>query len=198
MTYNESDIAKHVKRQKRDFFIKLISSLLLILLSALLIAFFPEVTLIFICAVLIIISIAYAVKTVIRYHPGVLFSGEIKGVNVKEHEFVVTNRRLSFGMRRSFSRIRPANTASNKRRTKPPTSAIVYLRLKDGNVTYIDKLFNAQTDIYEIGDTLYKYPGTRFPIILNREVEAMPCPLCGTANKNTEPHCITCGLKIEN
>ena len=173
-------------------------SFLITAIAAAIIIIFPEVTVIFVCVLAVVVSVVYTVKTVRRYHPLVLFSKDVRGINIKEHEFVVTNRRMTFSARKVMPRVNTSTFTGGKTRTKPPTSAIVYLRLKDGNVTYIDKLFNAQTDIYEIGDTLYKYPGTRFPIILNREVEAMPCPLCGTANKNTEPHCITCGLKIEN
>lgn len=195
MTYNKDDIAKYVKKRRRDFIFKIVCSLLFVLISSLVIALFPEMTVIFVCVVIIIISVFYAIKTLKRYQPVLLFSEELQGENVKEHEFVVTNRRLSFGGRRSFSRFKPVAYSSQRSRTKPPTSAIVYLKLPCGDVTYLDGLSGAQTDIYEIGDTLYKYPGTRYPIILNREVKAQPCPICGTANKASEEKCITCGLK---
>ena len=195
MTYNKDDIAKYVKKRRRDFIFKIVCSLLFVLISSLVIALFPEMTVIFVCVVIIIISVFYAIKTLKRYQPVLLFSEELQGENVKEHEFVVTNRRLSFGGRRSFSRFKPVAYSSQRSRTKPPTSAIVYIKLPCGDVTYLDGLSGAQTDIYEIGDTLYKYPGTRYPIILNREVKAQPCPICGTANKASEEKCITCGLK---
>ncbi len=195
MTYNKDGIAKYVKKRRRDFIFKIVCSLLFVLISSLIIALFPEMTVIFVCVVIIIISVFYAIKTLKRYQPVLLFSEELQGENVKEHEFVVTNRRLSFGGRRSFSRFKPVAYSSQRSRTKPPTSAIVYIKLPCGDVTYLDGLSGAQTDIYEIGDTLYKYPGTRYPIILNREVKAQPCPICGTANKASEEKCITCGLK---
>ena len=195
MTYNKDDITKYVKKRRRDFIFKIVCSLLFVLISSLFIALFPEMTVIFVCVAIIIISVFYAIKTLKRYQPVLLFSEELQGENVKEHEFVVTNRRLSFGGRRSFSRFKPVAYSSQRSRTKPPTSAIVYLKLPCGDVTYLDGLSGAQTDIYEIGDTLYKYPGTRYPIILNREVKAQPCPICGTANKASEEKCITCGLK---
>ena len=195
MTYNEADITKRISGRRRDFIVKIMISALIILAAALVIMFFPEVTVIFISVAVIILCAVYIIKTLKRYHPLTLFSGEVRGENIKEHEFVVTNRRPTFSARRVMPRIKTSTFTGGKTRTKPPTSAIVYLRLENGDVTYIDGLFGAQTDIYEIGDTLYKYPGTRFPIIINREVKAQPCPLCGTANKVTEERCITCGLK---
>ena len=197
MTYNEAEITERIKRRKHSFFIKTLCPILFMLIAAIVIAVFPEMTTVFVCAVVIIISIFYLIKTVIKYQPLVLFSKELKGENVKEHEFVVTNRRLSFGGRRSFSRFKPVANPKARSRTKPPTSAVVYLKLPCGDVTYLDGLTGAQTDIYEIGDTLYKYPGTRYPIIVGREVKAQPCPLCGTANKATEETCITCGLRTK-
>lgn len=202
MTYNEADITRRISARRRDFLLKIFVAALLILAAALVIMFFPEVTVIFISVAVIILSAVYIIKTLKRYHPLTLFSGEVRGENIKEHEFVVTNRRLTFGGRILASRptagvrrLKTSHFTVTRTRTKPPTNAIVYLRLENGDVTYIDGLFGAQTDIYEIGDTLYKYPGTRFPIITNREVKAQPCPLCGTANKVTEERCITCGLK---
>ena len=204
MTYNEADIAKRIKSRRRDFLIKIIISIFLILVSALTIVFLPEMTVIFISVAVIILSAIYIIKTLKIYRPFTLFSGEVRGENIKEHEFVVTDRRLTFGARILASRptagvrrLKTSTFTGGRTRTKPPTSAIVYLRLENGDVTYIDGLFGAQTDIYEIGDTLYKYPGTRFPIIVNREVKAQPCPLCGTANKVTEERCITCGLRTK-
>lgn len=196
MTYSEADIKKYIKARRRDFFIKILLSFLLILIALAAIIIFPEATVIFVCAAVILFSIIYIFKVLRRYQPRTLFSREIKGVNIKEHEFAVTNRRPTFSARLVMPRANAKSFTGGKTRTKSPTSAIVYLRLPDGDVTYIDNLTNAQTDIYEIGDTLYKYAGTRYPIILERKLDAQPCPLCGTANKSIEDCCITCGLKI--
>lgn len=195
MTYNKADIEKYVKVRKRSFFSRLLCSLLLAAVASAIIAIFPNITLIFICVLVIIFCIVFIIKTFTGYHPTVLFSKEVRGVNIKEHEFAITNRRLTFSSRIIAPRRWPSGFTAHKTRTKPRTSAIVYLRLGDGDVTYIDRLTNAQTDVYEIGDPLYKYAGTRFPIILERKVSCQPCPICGTANRNTEQKCINCGLK---
>ncbi len=197
MTYSEREIKEFVKKRKKSFFLKMIITLVLILTSCAVMIIFPEVTLIFFAVAIITLSVVYLIKTVRRYEPRVLFSKEIMGENIKEHEFVTTDRRLAFGARVIIKpRRRPNTFASDRRRTKPPTSAIVFLRTEAGAVIYLDGLTGAQTDIYEIGDTLYKYAGTRYPVIAGREVDSQPCPICGTANKKIETRCITCGLDI--
>ena len=139
------------------------------------------------------------VRLFLRFRPKVIFSKELRGVNIKEHEFVTSNRRKSYAYRGVIIGGAPNNfsgTVNTSRRTKLPTHAIVYLRLENGDVTYIEGLTSAQTDIYEIGDELFRYPGTKYPIIVGKEVKKQPCPICGTVNKETDTRCITCGLEI--
>ena len=198
MTYSEADIMKYVKIRKRDFIIKSISWSLLLLCAAAVCAIIREITAVFIATAVVIVSVIFLIRTLRHYHPKILFSKEIRGTNIKEHEFRVTNMRPTFSARIAMPRRKTSSFSASNVRTKPSTSAIVYLRLDDGTLTYIDRLTNAQTDIYEIGDSLYKYPGTRYPIIIGREVKTQPCPICGTANKSIEEACITCGLKTHN
>ena len=198
MRYNEERIFKSVKKRQKAFLTRAISYSVLMILGALTIILFPYTTPIFISAIVIIVSAVYLIKTVKRYRPSIIFSKEVVGVNIHEHEFVVTNRRPTFSARIVMPKRDTSSFTGGKTRTNIPTSAIVYLRLDDGNVTFIDKLTNAQTDIYEIGDRLYKFAGTRCPVILDKEVDEMPCPICGTQNKHTEPKCINCGLPIED
>ena len=199
MKYNEEEIFRRIAERKKAFLIRAISLLIIILVCAVAIVLFPEVTVIFICTLLIILSIVYLIKAVKEYRPFILFSDEVKGVNVHEHEYTIGPQSgAGWGTKRLVPKLN--NTSEfmgGTNRIKTTVGATVYLRLPDGNVIFIDHLYNAQTDIYEIGDTLYRYPGTRFPVVLDKEMSAMPCPLCGTANKNTEPRCITCGLKID-
>ena len=185
MTYSRDEIESFVRKRKKELFLRVLISLLILSAALTTMLIFPEVTVVFFAVAVIIFSAVYIIKTIIRYEPRVL-------------EFVVTNRRLSFGARvRTVAPRRKISTfTGGKIRTKPPTSAIVYLKALGGDVIYLDGLTNAQTDIYEIGDTLYKYAGTRYPIIVEKEVSAQPCPICGTANKLIETRCITCGLDI--
>ena len=198
MTYSAEEIKSFVKKRKKELLLRLLISLLILSTAVTTMLVFPDVTIVFFAVAVIIFSTVYIIKTIIKYEPRVLFSREIVGENIKEHEFVVTDRRLAFGARiKAVAPRRKISTFTGGRvRTKPPTSAIVYLKVEGGDVIYLDGLTNAQTDIYEIGDTLYKYAGTRYPIIVGKEVSAQPCPICGTANKLIETRCITCGLDI--
>ena len=197
MKYNEAEIFRYVKERKHAFLLKTISLLALILIAVAVIAIFPDVTVIFVCVLVIIISISLFIKTINRYHPLILFSKGITGINVHEHEYVIYTKGPTYRKMWYVPRLKTSEFTGGTNRIKTTVGATVYLRLADGNVTFIDRLYNGQTDIYDIGDTLYKYPGTKYPVVLDRELEAMPCPLCGTANKHTEPKCITCGLKID-
>ena len=196
MRYDEKEIAARVSKRKRDFLTAFLCSVILIISAVIIAVALPNNTVIFLSVLISILSIAFMARTLSRYHPTVLFSKEILGENIKEHEFVVTNRRPTFSARLTVTRWRPRPVSQKRARTKPPTSAIVYLKLPSGNVTFIDGLSGAQTDVYEIGDTLYKFPGTKYPVIRSREVKAQPCPICGTVNKLGECECITCHLKI--
>ena len=199
MKYNEEQIRRCVKERRHAFLVKATILLALIVACAIIMAVFPEVTVIFVCVLVIILSVVCIIKTLKRNHPLTLFSKEITGINVHEHEYTIgPQSSAGWGTKRLVPKLN--NTAEfmgGTNRIKTTVGATVYLRLPDGKVTFIDHLYNGQTDIYEIGDTLYKYPGTRYPVVLEKELEAMPCPLCGTANKHTEPRCITCGLEIE-
>ena len=197
MRYNEEEIKRHVKERQRSFLTKTVSLLALIIISVIIIAIFPEVTVTFVCVTIIIIAAVCLIKTVNRYSPLIIFSKEITGKNIHEHEYAINIKGPTYRKRWFVPRLKTSEFTGGTNRIKTTVGATVYLRLPDGNVTSIDRLYNGQTDIYEIGDTLYKYPGTRFPIVLDKELEAMPCPLCGTANKHTESKCITCGLKID-
>lgn len=53
-----------------------------------------------------------------------------------------------------------------------------------------------QLSAYRDGDRVFHVGGTRFPIIIGREVEAQPCPICGTANRPTDDKCPHCRLDI--
>lgn len=139
--------------------------------------------------------------TIGKFHPSVLFSREITGKNIKEDEYVSSLPvGSSLGYRQIGSRgvAQPfaPNTRANKRRTPPNLRASVYLRLEDGTVALISGLMPIHIDIYEDGDTLLRYSGTRYPIVTNKTVMRQPCPICGEVNEMVEDACHGCGLTI--
>ena len=199
MTYNTRKISEKVKNLREKFIISLSISIVLMICAIALIIFRRETNVIFASVACIAMLIFIIVRLFLNFHPKVLFSHELVGTNIKEHEFVTSDRRKSFAYRKRivpYAKENYSGISGNVQRTKPPTNAIVYLRLSNGNVTYIDGLTNAQTDIYEIGDELTRYAGTKYPIITSRAAEKLPCPICGTVNRNTDERCIACGLEI--
>ena len=147
----------------------------------------------------VIAAIFLTVKLWRKYSPGVLFSAEIRGENVKEHEFVQSVRG-GYSMKRGIATRLTVSTHSNSgsAKSKRPhvRSAYVYVRLADGNVVILDGLTSLHTDIYEIGDEIMRPAGARYPIVLSRELEKQPCPLCGRINRMDSDECASCGLSI--
>lgn len=133
-----------------------------------------------------------------RYSPTVLFSKEIRGINIKEHEYVESPKG-GYTVRRGIA-VRGGRTYSNsgnaKSRRPHVRSAYVYVKLDDGDVRILDGLNSNHTDIYEIGDEILRPAGARYPIVLNRDVEKQPCPLCGRINAMDLDGCAFCGLSI--
>ena len=58
-----------------------------------------------------------------------------------------------------------------------------------GGISVEEKLFVE-------GDTLLKYAGTHFPIVVSREMQKQPCPICGEVNDMSADACHNCGLSI--
>lgn len=124
-----------------------------------------------------------------------LMRGEVRGKNIKEYEQGISAARD--GRNRIYRRVNMPLTYAN-RRTSAHTriSGTVYLELDDGNVTSISGLYKSHMQIYEDGDILVKYAGTRFPVVVSRDVKKQPCPLCGEVNDNSRDACRVCGLTI--
>ena len=133
-----------------------------------------------------------------RYSPPVLFYREIRGVNIKEHEYV-ESARGGYTVRRGIA-VRGGKTYSNSGNAKSKRphvrAAYVYVRLENGDVVILDGLNSNHTDIYEIGDEILRPAGARYPIVLSRKIEKQPCPLCGRINSMDDEGCASCGLSI--
>jgi membrane protein YdbS with pleckstrin-like domain len=134
MIYNADELSSRVKKRKKEFGTKASILLLLAIAFTATALIFSEPSVIFISVCLIILSAVLLIRVMRKYEPFVLFSREVRGINIKEHEFVVTDRRVfRFGSSYLITkrRLKTSEFISTKARTKPPTSAIVYLRLPD-------------------------------------------------------------------
>ncbi len=196
MTYDFEMLARRIEKKKNAFLTRLYTVLALVALSLCVIVYNFDKTATFIGGAVIFVCLLTLCFSWMKHNPSVLFSREIEGINIKEHEYI---ERQSQGLLKGTSR-RPMlpHTYAN-RKTSVPRHLIrgtVFLRLKNGDVTSWSGLFPKHMDIYEEGDTLYKPAGARFMIVTSREVEEQPCPLCGAINTRENKECHACGLLI--
>ena len=187
MRYDREELQRRVQ-DKREAFIKTTVIILLFMLAAVaLLLVYKDTTVTFICAVSIILSVVLIAYSVKKNAPLILFSKDIRGINVKEHEYTTVGRTRS-------SRWLGRYTVGKV--TKSNIHSIVYLRLDDGDVIAVDGHMQVHTDIYEIGDELTRYAGCRYLVVTSRDAEKNPCPLCGTVNRKGADACSGCGLGI--
>ena len=195
MRYDIDALRLKVKARKKRF---LISSaiFLAVLCACAAIMVFAEEDSLFFCAILTsAIAVFLEFGTFKKFAPSVIFSREIKGENIKEHEINISG---AGGMRMTHRTVVMPNTGENKKAPRRRIRGTVYLKEESGNISEIGNLPAQHMNFYEDGDILFKYAGTRFPIVISRPVEMQPCPICGRINKSTEDACRSCGLKITN
>ena len=206
--YDIKEIEKIVK-QKRKLIITefaIIIALMIVALVLLIVNINSTVTFICIVAELALLFAIYKIFDV--QSPSIWFSKEIRGVNIKEDEYVsrkTPGPRLTPGPRSKWRQVgillgSPApivpNTGANRRRTPPNIRSRVYLQLEDGNIVTISTLYKSHTELFVEGDTLLKYAGTHFPIVVSRRIQRQPCPICGEINDMSNDSCHGCGLSI--
>ena len=183
MKYDVDDIALRVEGAKKKLKITLLTVVCLILLSVFVGIYYPEITVVFICAVTVIVSLVYLITFIKKNNPLITFSKGFRGENIKEHEYVTGGTRLY-----RYGGIRYRYNPSRHK-------GDVYIRREDGEISVVPYLPKKHLDIFEIGDTLVCYPGTRYPNVESREVDEQPCPLCGYVNRRGAEVCESCGLK---
>ena len=88
MKYDVEEIFARVSRKRRRFAIYILSTLLVMAAALVVMLLGINDTLTFLMIVLKFASIAFVYVLFNRYSPFVLFSGEIKGRNVKEDEYL--------------------------------------------------------------------------------------------------------------
>lgn len=184
MRYDLDDVALRVEARKNKFKAVVAVCAIVIIVAILFASFYPETTVVFLCTLAIIGTVVYFGRFVKRNNPIVTFSKGFCGVNVKEHEYVTGGTRMYKygGLRYKYH---PSRHKGD-----------VYIRCDNDEIIVVTALPKKHLDIFEIGDTLVCYPGTRYPNVDSREVKEQPCPLCGYVNVEGQEECSSCGLKI--
>ncbi len=196
--YDEKQIQEIIRHKRKCFFTVLLATLLpmAVCIALIFLNLHDTLSVVSWIAVAALCLLLYRIWG--KYKPTILFSGEIRGKNIKEVEYIGVRQMSNAGRYRPHgSQIRPPRVAS---KPNPKRDGIirstVYLREDDGNVTFITDLYKSATDVYEEGDLLVKYAGTKHPIVISRTPQRQPCPLCGTINEMMECACRECGLAI--
>ena len=199
MTYDLKELYARIKRKRCKFIVR--SSALLIaamVCIGLIFAFSSKNdNVVFISSVGVALSFVFEMKLISRFSPATLFSNELRGENVREDEYVAE---LRYNTPRVYRRINYPDTRANSgqnRRSRPlDIRSSVYLKLADGDIKEIRGLKKRHTDIYEVGDTLFKPRGTKYLIVEGRHVSIQPCPFCGEINTEEKTACSSCRLPI--
>ena len=196
MKYDLSAIELRVSEAKRKFKNSVIACFIIFFASAGVIIGFYDTnnTAVFFAGLVAAYAIVLFIRTLNKFSPVILFSPEIRGVNILEEEFAFNQRRgFSLGSRYAMY-VRRTSHSGNNRRYR--IGANVYLRLEDGDVYIIKGLTQAHTDIYVEGDILFKPAGVRYPVVEGRNVKSQPCPCCGYINYSGSKECERCHLGI--
>ena len=196
--YNLNELFGRVRKMRRRFIIRLCGMALIAVAAAVLIALRINETVTFLSIVTELALLLLLYRLFGKYKPLILFSRGIRGVNIKEDEYVGV-RKINYhgrynprGVHIRLPRIRANRGTVNNGGIR----STVYLRLDDGNVSSVCDLYKSNTDLYEIGDTLVRYTGTKYPVIESRAAERQPCPMCGEVNSVNDTSCRGCGLGI--
>lgn len=211
MTYDLNHLRLIVQKKQKSFMTKLLILLSLVLICASLIIFIDIGEVIILSGAAIFIIFLLLFKLFDNYAPKVLFSKEIKGENLKESEYEIMKRDSAstqglkyrqvgsntVGTRSGAAPIVPSTRANRKAFHKNMHfSGEVYLKSDDGNIHLLTGLYGSHLEIYGEGDILLKPEGCKFPVVLSRETDRQPCPVCGEINGEEREMCSGCGLKI--
>ena len=194
MEYDMEDLARRVEKKKKSFFKVWFVCVALVIGAIFAAAFVPERKFFVPAVIIFILCVVAVVRAAKKYNLSVLYSGEIEGTNIKEHE--IMGVREGKPIRRKYATV-PHNYSNYK--SDFPRSKIrgsVYLRLDNGDIFEVANLNSAQLEFYRDGDRMKKPFGARYPQVISRDTEEQICPICGRINHKGAECCGGCGLLI--
>ncbi len=196
MEYNLTELASRVKKT-RTFFIIKESIILILMIAALILAILGLHDSVTVISIVLEFPLAYFLVSVFtKSSAKIILSTQIKGENIKEHEYAVESRLRN--RTTAYKGVNMPHTYENKKAEVNNISGSVFLRLDDGNIKEIRALPENLMDFYEIGDILLKPAGAKYPMVINKPASKQVCPYCGTINSENEESCSGCGLGIIN
>ena len=200
--YDPNEIKSRVSKNKQSFLTAFIATVTVMIAALILIILALDTVVTFISIIVDLAALLALYVIFNKYEPRILFSPEIKGVSIKEHEYTVRASSKGPGMRwyaqggRAAPQPFAPNTRANMKPSNPNLRASVYLETDSGNLTELRGLLKPHIELFREGDTLLKYAGTRYPVLISRQSEVQPCPICGEMNDMSSTACHACGLTI--
>lgn len=172
MTLDKERYEAAAGQRRVDFIIKVVLFAGLIIASGVVIALMYEnITATLAGAVALVWFIFSLVRVIKNSHPRELFSDEYEGKVVKVH----------------------INEHSAARRTPKPATAELYIAKSATEVVLISGLPSEAAECYRKGDRVLHIKGTLAPVILDRDISVIPCPVCAKTHiyrQNSKcPHC---------
>lgn len=190
--YDSKEIEGKVKQKRQEFWTKIIIVLFFMLVSLVISTINFNDTATVLCVIVEFPLFFFIVKIYNKSEAKILLSRKITGKNIKEYEYGIQND----GQPPIFRWSNTPNTYANRKTHPRRLNGSVYLELDNGNVKEITGLYKSHIDIYEEGDILLKYAGTKYPVVLSRKIDIQPCPICGEVNDMSADACQSCGLGI--
>ena len=195
-TYDEKEIAKAISKKRKYFLISLILDLFVLAGGIVFLIIDTSNSRFFSGIIMVLISLVFIWNLCNKYAPFTLFSREIKGENIKEDIYEIYVRRGVALRPKQVGMGYGGRPLSHTRMAKTFLRSAVFLKLENGDIKEIRGMRVEHVELYEDGDTLLKYAGANYPVIVNRETQRQPCPLCGTINLTKDEACIHCGLRM--
>ncbi len=190
--YDSKEIERKVKEKRQVFWTKIIIVLFFMLVSLVISIMNFNDTATVLCVIAEFPLFFFIVKIYNKSEAKILLSCKIIGKNIKEYENGIQND----GQPPIFRWSNTPNTYANRKTHPIRLNGSVYLELDNGSVKEITGLNKSHTELFVEGDTLLKYAGTHFPIVISREMQKQPCPICGEVNDMSADACHNCGLGI--
>ena len=177
--YDERDLKLKISKKRQRFVIYLIIALGVLSAGILLMALRLGDTAFFLGIILIITSFVFISNLCAKSSPRVLFSKKVIGKNIKEDIYEVYVRRGVALRPRQVGMPYGGTPLSHTKMAKASLRSSVYLKLDNGDVKEIRGMRVEHVELYEDGDVLIKFAGTKYPVIVGRKSERQVCPLCG-------------------
>jgi hypothetical protein len=185
-----TDLKLRIEKRRKSFIFQTSVFTLLFVLSLAALIFYNQDLRVFIVFGLLFVFCAVRLGFLFKNKTVSVRSRLRRGVIVDKKEKVIIIDSKITGSYGSFSEIRPFEHDRNE-----AIEGTIYIKEENGNVFSIEKLNEAQSEFYAVGDEVVILAGARFPLVTNEPPSRQKwlCPVCGRVSPDGVD-CPDCGL----